>query len=175
MAKSSVEQIEEDEKKILEELSKNSNKSINDIAKSLGFSRQKVWRIIKNLEKNHTIWGYVAVIDNQKIDKKRFIMLIKRSNKPIPKDFIDHIVTREICKKARKIGIKFLNSVFLNGDYDWIISFTADDLIQAKKLQELYYKKYEGLISEIKLSEYLFPVLYDGIQNPEIKSLNNYF
>ena len=42
MPKNSNEQIEQDEKKILHELSKNANKSINDIAKKLGFSRQKV-------------------------------------------------------------------------------------------------------------------------------------
>ena len=68
MAKNSIRQIEEDEKQILLELSKNANKSINEIAKTCGFSRQKVWRIIKNLEKNNTIWGYVAVIDEEKQD-----------------------------------------------------------------------------------------------------------
>ena len=86
MAKSSVKQIEQDEKKILEELSKNANKSINDIAKSCGFSRQKVWRVINNLEKNHTIWGYVAVVDEEKLDKKSYIILMKRTNKPISQD-----------------------------------------------------------------------------------------
>jgi DNA-binding Lrp family transcriptional regulator len=49
MAKNSVEQIEQDEKRILEELAKNANKSINDIAKTCGFSRQTVWRVINNL------------------------------------------------------------------------------------------------------------------------------
>ena len=69
MAKNSVKQIEQDEKKILEELSKNANKSINDIAEKCGFSRQKVWRVINNLEKNHAIWGYTAVVDEKKINK----------------------------------------------------------------------------------------------------------
>ena len=45
MAKNSVKQIEQDEKKILEELKENANKSINDIAEKCGFSRQKVWRV----------------------------------------------------------------------------------------------------------------------------------
>ncbi len=175
MNKSCIELIEHDEKKILEELSKNAEKSINDIAESLGFSKQKVWRIIKNLEKNHTIWGYVAVINNQKINKKRFIMLIKRSNKPVPEEFLDHIITREISDKAKEIGINFINSVFLNGTYDWILSFTADNTLQAKKLVELYYQLYMDSISEIHLNEYIFPILYNGIKNPEIKKLKEYF
>jgi DNA-binding Lrp family transcriptional regulator len=42
MPKSSVKQIEQDERKILDELRKNANKSVNDIAETCGFSRQKV-------------------------------------------------------------------------------------------------------------------------------------
>jgi len=56
MPKSSRKQIDNDEKKILRELQKNSKESIDKIAKKCGFSRQKVWRIIKRLEKNKTIW-----------------------------------------------------------------------------------------------------------------------
>jgi len=83
MAKNSREQILKDQKKIVRELSKNANKSINEIAKTCGFSRQKVWRIIKNLENNNTIWGYTAVIDDEKQDMKRYMVLIKRSVQPM--------------------------------------------------------------------------------------------
>jgi len=65
-------------KRYLFNLKKNANKSINDIAENCGFSRQKVWRLIHNLEKNNTIWGYVAVVNQEKLNKKSYIMLIKR-------------------------------------------------------------------------------------------------
>ena len=64
MPKNSREQIDADEKKVIKELQKNSKESSDKIAKKCGFSRQKVWRIIKKLEKNKTIWGYFAVVDN---------------------------------------------------------------------------------------------------------------
>ena len=51
MAKSSFKQIELDERKIIDELKKNAKENIDKISKNCGFSRQKVWRIIKNLEK----------------------------------------------------------------------------------------------------------------------------
>ena len=66
MPKSSTHQIELDEIKVIEELQKNSKESIDNIAKKCGFSRQKVWRIIKRLEKNDTIWGYHAVISEDR-------------------------------------------------------------------------------------------------------------
>ena len=77
MPKSSRKQIDNDEKKILRELQKNSKESIDKIAKKCSFSRQKVWRIIKRLENNKTIWGYHAVVDNEKINMKSYILLIK--------------------------------------------------------------------------------------------------
>jgi len=67
MPKSSKKQIDDDEKVVVQKLQKNSKESIDKIAKKCGFSRQKVWRIIKRLEKNKTIWGYHAIVDNKKI------------------------------------------------------------------------------------------------------------
>ena len=55
MAKSSSEQIEQDEIKVLDALEQHSKYSVDEIAKICGFSRQKVSRIIKNLERNKDI------------------------------------------------------------------------------------------------------------------------
>jgi DNA-binding Lrp family transcriptional regulator len=63
MVKVSREQINKDEKKILAELQKDAQKGIDMLAKRCGFSRQKVWRIVKRLEKNRMIWGYTAIVD----------------------------------------------------------------------------------------------------------------
>ena len=175
MPKSSSKQIERDEKKIIDELLKNANKSINDIAKSCGFSRQKVWRVIKNLEKNKTIWGYTAIVDYVKLDKQRFLMLIKRSNKPLSKKFIDQIISRDIEDIAIKMGVNFINSIYINGKYDWLISFIANDIQEAKRIVELFFASYPEIISEIDLHEYIFPVEYDGIVNPEVKKLYEFF
>jgi len=58
MPKSSKKQINEDEKKLLKVLQTSSGDNIENIAKKCGFSRQKVSRIKKRLEKDKTIWGY---------------------------------------------------------------------------------------------------------------------
>ncbi len=175
MPKSSVKQIELDEKKILNELIKNANKSINDIAKTCKFSRQKVWRVIKNLEKNKTIWGYTVVLDHKKLAKERFVMLIKRSNKPLSEKFLDQIISRDIENIAKKMGIHMINSVYVNGVYDWLISFTANNIQEAKSFVELMNRSYPEIISDINLLEYMFPVEYDGIINPEAKKLKEFF
>ncbi|MGF3553771.1 MAG: Lrp/AsnC family transcriptional regulator, partial [Thermoplasmatota archaeon] len=121
-----------DETKIIDQLLTNANKSINEIAKSCGFSRQKVWRIIKKLEKNNTIWGYTAVIDEEKQNKKIYILLIKRSSKPLDKDLVEIIIRKDFSKKVAKLGIKIMNSMYTNGAYDWVIYFYANDIKNAK-------------------------------------------
>lgn len=175
MAKNSTKQIIEDEKRILLELTVNANKSINEIAKTCGFSRQKVWRIIKTLERTKVIWGYTAVIDEEKQDMKGFTILIKRQKKPIDKQTIEKIALGDLSKKTDKIGATMLYSVYTNGPYDWMINFIAKDIKDAKRFEEIFLNLYEGYISEIILLENLFVSRKCGIMNPEAAKLKNFF
>lgn len=79
MPKSDKISIEADERKIIDQLLKDSRQSPHEIAKRLGFSRQKVWRIIKRLEKDNIIWGYTTVIDENSIGYNSYFALCKKS------------------------------------------------------------------------------------------------
>jgi len=175
MAKNSKKQIMLDEVRILDQLSKNANKSINEIAKSCGFSRQKVWRIIKNLEKNNTIWGYTSVIDEEKQNKKSYIVLLKRTAHPLTKELIEKIYTRDLIKKSIKNGVKIDSSIFTNGAYDWVIYFTANNIRDAKQFIEGLNRTCEGFIEETKLLENMFVIEHCGITNPEIKKIKDFY
>ena len=175
MVKSSLKQIQQDEKKILDELSRNANKSINDIAQTCGFSRQKVWRTINNLEKNYTIWGYTAVLDNEKLNRRSYMMLIKRTNKPITEELVYDITSRRISDEVRKNGIDITCSFFTHGKYDWVMCFNAKELKVAKAFMEYYNKLYEGFVSDINLIEIIFPAVRSGLRNPEMDKLNDFF
>jgi len=174
MPKSSQKQIDADEKKIIEELQGNAKSSIDSIAKKCGFSRQKVWRVIKRLEKNKTIWGYCAVVDNEKINKKRYIMLIKRSNNPLG-DSINKIIDLTLHTMGKKIGVEIICSSYLHGLYDWMFVFTAPDIKGAKKFTEILTREYHPIINEIHLLEDIFPVKTCNIANPDVKKLKDLF
>lgn len=174
MPKSSKIQIDTDEKIYLKELQQNSGDSIEKIAKKCGFSRQKVWRIKKRLEKNKTIWGNCTVIDDEKIDNKRFIMLFKKSNQPLGES-INKIIDLSVQKKSEDIGINILSGGFLHGSYDWIVIFTAKDIKKAKKLREILLSVYPELISEVEIMEYVFILKEGGIVNPEIEKIREFF
>jgi len=174
MPKRSIKQIGEDEKKFLKVLQTNSGDSIESIAKRCGFSRQKVWRIKKRLEKDKTIWGYSAVVDDEKFDVTRYIMLIKRSSQPLG-DAINKITNLIAEKRGREIGIDVLSVGYLHGRYDVAIVFTAEDIKHAKKFSEILVAEGANLISEVELMEYIFLLREGGITNPEIKKFKEFF
>ncbi len=175
MPKNSTEQVKKDEKKILDFLENNANKNLNDIAKSLGFSRQKIWRIIKKLEEKNVIWGYNAVINPKYLDKKDFLLIIKRSNKAVNSSIIKKAIDEEFINDLNIIGVKLIDSLYTNGFFDWILYFSAPDIKNAKHFLDYLNKNYEGFVSESHLIEVIFPMTKCGKSNPEIDKLGNFF
>ena len=174
MPKSSKKQIDEDNKKLLKVLRTSSGDNIKNIAKKCGLSRQKVSRVKKRLEKDKTIWGYHAVIDDEKLDVKRYIMLFKKTPQPVG-DAINKIIDLTVQKKSEKIGVDIISGSYLHGRYDWLVIFTAKDIKNAKKLGDILLAEYPQMISEVEIMEYVFPLKEGGIVNPEIKKIREFF
>lgn len=173
MPKVSKRQKELDERKVVAELQNNANESIDKLAKRCGFSRQKVWRIIKKLESNKTIWGYHAVVDTEKLQVKSYILLIKRANKPV-QELLNLIVSRELEKQAKDLGVSIESSSYLHGSFDWQITFISEDIKQAKRFVEAFNRVYQNFVQEIHLFEEIFPVKICGIPNPHLERLKDF-
>jgi DNA-binding Lrp family transcriptional regulator len=174
MAKRSKKQILEDEAKVIKELLKSSGQSIEIIAKRCGFSRQKVWRIINRLEESHIIWGYTTVIDEEKLGRNGFILLLKRSAKPMHADALENVVTGKFADDIANIGVDVVSSMYTHGVYDWIVCFVAKDIKQAKKVTGYFLEEFEGYIADIVLLEELFPLRRSRVLNPEPQKLNEF-
>jgi DNA-binding Lrp family transcriptional regulator len=174
MAKSSRKQIDQDEKRVIEQLQRNSNESIDKIAKTCGFSRQKVWRIIKRLENNKTIWGYTAIPDKEKQGVRHYIMLIKRSNEPIGA-VIGDILDGFKKYAGKNLGIFVQTACLLQGEYDVMLCFTAKDIGVAKRFTEYLNKKYSAYIRDIMMLEDIFSVKISGMMNPKVDDVKEFF
>jgi len=175
MPKNSKEQITDDEKKIIHELQKNPKENTDTIAKKCGFSRQKVWRAIKRLEKNKAIWGYHAVVDDNKIGLQQYFVLIKRTTKAFSKEHIDSIIKREVESEIAKMGIIIENVSYVHGAFDGIHIIRASNVIQVKKYCEILNELSKGYISDMIILEELFPIEKNGIVNPNIEELKDIF
>jgi DNA-binding Lrp family transcriptional regulator len=173
MAKISYKKIENDEKIVINEFQNNARDSIENIANRCGFSRQKILRIIKKLENEKKIWGYSAIVDNEKFNLKRYVILIRRSTEPID-DAISKIIELTLHKKGRKIGVFIEYSSYIYGRYDWILIVTAQDITNVKKFSNILEKEYRNVISEVHIMEELFTVTRSGITNPNMEKLRDF-
>ena len=168
MLKTRSKQIDIDERKVLIELKKNSKESIEEIAKKCSISRKKVQKIINKLEKNRSIWGYNTVISDNKLDLKRYFILIKKTNLPVSEDRLNIIMTRMVKNKIEKIGVYIDCSFFLHGSFDWLLCLSAHNIKYVKKLVELFLDIFKGHVSNIEILEAVFPVEKCGIDNQDL-------
>jgi len=174
MSKSSKDQMDLDEKKVLAELVKNANNNIETIAKHCGFSRQKTWRILKRLEAKKVIWGYTAIFNEDQMQLKHFTLLLKRSMKQVNEATIDKIVSRVLDNIIKPIGVTIESSAYVHGEYDWMITFTAQDIIQAKRFSDALISMHPGVIEKILILETLMFIKKHYILNPEKDRLSEF-
>ena len=173
MAKTSKQQIEVDERKVIDQLQKNCMENLDVFAKKCGFSRQKVWRIIKNLERDKIVWGYTAVVDPEMLKKKHYMLLMKRNTQKINQKIVDILLSREFESVVTKLGITIETSSYVHGEYDWIATFLAPDIIHAKKFSELVKTTYPDTFQDIDLVETLFDIKRQYIFNPDTHKLKD--
>jgi DNA-binding Lrp family transcriptional regulator len=173
MVKNSKETMLKDEMQVLTLLEQTAKESIDEIAKECGFSRQKVWRIIKKLEKKKIIWGYVAIADDKIKNLKHFTVLVKRNNESFDEDIRKEMIFDKLDNYPKGL-VMTENIYFTNGICDFIFTFYAPDIISAKKFLELSFARLNKYIKEYTLIETLFPIHKQGLKNPMIKELADY-
>jgi DNA-binding Lrp family transcriptional regulator len=167
MAKSSKADIAKDEQKILDFLFSDAHSSLDVIAKKCGFSSQKVWRVIKNLETRGTIWGYSTISDDKDTDKTHFIILFKRTSKPVDEKIISAFLKTPIeTSLPEKIQLETIE--YTHGSYDGFMTFYADSLRTAKKFVEAMMQRFQGYFSDMHLLETLVVFQRSGVANPHV-------
>ncbi len=174
MPKRSKKNIIQDERKIMEELQNDAHQDYDTMSKKCGCSRQKVWRFINRIEKDHSIWGYTAIVNYEKQDLKHFTLLMKRSMNPLNEKIIENIISRKIEKMALDFGVSIESSYYVHGEYDWILTFTAPNIKQAKKVCDSLIRLNPGIIERSILLETLFFVKRNHILNPDVNKLKEF-
>ena len=173
MAKSSYKQIAEDEQKIIRQLTEDARQSPQEIAEHCGFSRQKVWRIINKLEENNRIWGYTAVVDDDHAGRKTYFALLKTKG-PFASIINEVMTTLKGETKADQLGITLLGIYYVNGLYDWLVVFSANDIRIAKLYMGYTQKSYGKYLERIDLMDCVFPLIKFGKINPSIDQLKEF-
>jgi DNA-binding Lrp family transcriptional regulator len=174
MGKQSKDKMEEDEKKLLYALVKNAKVNIEAMAKYSGFSRQKVTRMIKQLEEKMLIWGYTTIFDEKKLGENHFILLLKRTSKPMKKETADTIISRRSEDILKNIGGTIETTAYVHGEYDWMVTFTAKDIMEAKLYANTLIALHPSEIKETALLQTMMFVKKHYILNPDREKLREF-
>jgi DNA-binding Lrp family transcriptional regulator len=159
--------------KILNELLKDPTRSLEEIARSCGSYRQKVWREKRRMEDDEAIWGYTAVVDENVIDWKSFILLIKL--KPLTSDQAKLLIRRHLTNAPGELNIRLMDTYYLNGKYDLLVIFAAPNWMTARKYYDSIRLEYELYLEDRpEIIDVAFSLIRWGKVNPNIKKLKEF-
>jgi len=170
----SKKEITKNDRKILDTLTVNARQSLIEISDKTGLSRQTVQKTLQKLEKDHVIWGYQPIVDEQKKGLKEYFILIKRTTKPVNEKSVEVIISRKLDKMALSIRTEIVTSFYCHGNYDWVICLMAPDIKSAKKFTEYLKTEHQEVIADVQLLETLFFAKKEGVLNPDIKDIKQF-
>lgn len=159
--------------RVLNELLKDPTRSLEEIARACGSYRQKVWREKRKLEESEAVWGYTAVVDENEIDWKSFLLLIRL--KPMTADQAQLLIRRHLTNAPGELNIRLMDTYYLNGKYDLLVIFAAPDWITARKYYDSIRLEY-GLFLEDRpeIIDVAFSLIKWGKVNPNINKLKDF-
>lgn len=159
---------------LLEHLLEDPTRSISKIAEKSNMYRRTVWRKKRELEEDHTIWGYTTVIDESKLGQVLYVALFRI--KPIlSREFADLIIERLTTRAPSNEGVRVIDILYINGFYDIVIKFSAPDHATAR----MYYETLRSIYNEYFLEDPLlcdvnFSLVRMGKVNPELEKLYDF-
>jgi len=157
--------------KLVNCLMENSIQSISKIAEKTNMYRRTVWQKKKELEDDHTIWGYTTVIDESKLDLILYVAIFKIkpiSSKKFP-DLVIHKLTTEI---PSKLGVRLIDVLFTTGTYTCILKFSSQNQKSAKGYFETLRVVFNDyFLDDPLLLEVDFPLVQCGKLNPELHKI----
>jgi len=167
--------LTEDELKILAFMENHAKESVEKIAKNCGFSRQKVWKIIKQLEEKKIIWGYSTITGTEAKNNRvqHFTLLLKRSMLPLDESMKKEVIFAKLDDFLPS-GVRIEDIIITQGEWDAIVSFYAPDLITAIKAVDMLFQRLGKYFQGRQLLEHLFPIRKNGFKNPQITNLVDY-
>lgn len=167
MTKQSKKSTEESKNKIISLLKIKSNISDYAISKEMHCSRQKVWRIRKDLEEDHIIWGYSIVIDQEKMGRKEFILLLKRSEEIIDEKCVNSLLFEELSEYIDQDNINIESIICVYGIFDLVLVLNAPDIISVKSFVTNFKKSFGTYFKQIVLLENIEILKKNWIKNPD--------
>ncbi len=161
------------DERIMNALLSDPTRSDMEIARDLGTYRQKVWRKKKQLEDDGIIWGYTAVLDEKRLGHVCYIVLMK--TKPMNEGLVNTLIKRLIEEGPRKQNVRLTNFFYVNGEFDWVLRFSAPDHATARRYYDTLRVIYDDyLLEKPVMIDVNMCLVSEGKRNPQIAELHDF-
>ena len=97
------------------------------------------------------------------------MLMIRRTVEKFEEVTADKTVSRKIEDIAVELGITIEISAYVYGEYDWIITITAENIRQVKKFADSVVVLHPGVIERITIMQTLMFIKKHYILNPDRK------
>ncbi|MEM4257538.1 MAG: hypothetical protein QXL17_00080 [Candidatus Thermoplasmatota archaeon] len=114
------------------------------------------------------------MVDDEYSERKHFIMLMKRTTKPLDDKVLNEIMNTQLDDLLPPGQIRIENIEYVHGCVDGIFTFQADSIVTAKRFVERFNDRFQGYASELQLLETIVPIRRQGIRNPRITEVIQY-
>ena len=100
--------------------------------------------------------------------------MIKRTMEQVDEKTVDIIISTKTEQLAKEYGCAIESSAYLHGEYDWILTITAEDIKQVKKFSDQLIALYPTGTEKITILQTLMFVRKHYVLNPERKKLKDF-
>ncbi len=158
---------------ILDQLLIDARQSLQKIAEKCDTYRQKVWRKQNKLEESNAIWGYTAIVNEEKLGWRLFMVLMK--TRPMTQELAQRQIQRVQKDIPGQMDVRLIDVYHLTGTYDWVVIFAAKNWATARKYFDNLRQEYWDLtLEKPELSNVAFTPIRCGKVNPEIERLTEF-
>jgi DNA-binding Lrp family transcriptional regulator len=158
---------------VLECLLEDPTVSVGEMAKKLKSYRQGIWRRKKKFEDDGIIWGYTAVIDQRMLGDIVYLVLMK--TKPMSRGLADLLIERINKEIARKLGVRLKDLWYVNGEFDWVMRFSAPNHSTARRYYDTLRVVFEEyLLEKPVIVDVNFCLVAEGKNNPKMQELYDF-
>jgi uncharacterized protein with GYD domain len=92
----------------------------------------------------------------------------------IDEKVVDLIISTKTEDMAKELGVTIESSFYVHGEYDWILTFIADNIIQAKKFSDSLIQLYPSGTEKITILQTMMFIRKHYILNPDRKKLKEF-
>lgn len=131
--------IDETDRRILQELQKDATLSVDALSARIHLSRNACWRRLKRLEDDGILKGRVAIVDADKIGLGLTVFMLIRTSNHDPK-WLEQF-RAAVTSLTEVVGV-----YRMSGDLDYIIRARIEDM-------KAYDRLYQKLITRVPLSD----------------------